>query len=281
MTRYGIDSLQIPTEQQLQVIAEQAGYTILGNYVNRGPFHTWAVPDADWWAMAAEYFADLVPYYVGQQAHGILTSEQGSADGWDAVANMRRCGFDEGSMCWLDMEYGTAESNEGGARAYAQAWAQQLRNAGFRAGLYSDTDTVPRIGHLFDGTIIADYVVTTGVFDHAAPTNGSFDPSSPPPSDGWQFGDHGTVAGIDCDYLSFTDSVALATIGGGMNVPPVPDDYQQKFGIKPDDPNGWPEVADNLEGIISQLQAELAAAQNTADCAGLQEKIDAAKAALA
>lgn len=71
--------------------------------------------------------------------------------------------------------------------------------------------------------------------------------------------------GTDLDVLSEDEEADLN--GGDMT--PVPQDYRDKFG-----PNvTWPGVAANLEGIISQVQAELAAAEST----DAQAKLDKIK----
>jgi hypothetical protein len=71
------------------------------------------------------------------------------------------------------------------------------------------------------------------------------------------------VAGLDQDCLA--PEYAQAILGGPpqaeppgavatVTCPAVPKDYQDKFGVGPDD---WPAVAANLEGIIHQVMAEI------------------------
>jgi hypothetical protein len=69
------------------------------------------------------------------------------------------------------------------------------------------------------------------------------------------------VAGLDQNCLSASYAEALGAPpvlaqerGEEVSCPPVPADYQEKFGLGAE---GWPGVAVNLEGIIRQVMGEL------------------------
>lgn len=205
---YGLDCLFAPSDNQARRMAA-LGWSVLGCYINTGPFHTWAHWTNDQVGICAKYFQFMVPIYVGQQAHGTLSADQGSIDGDDANVCAGAAGFNEEQPVCLDMEYGTYQSNPAGALDYLSAWVAKVNGAGHRAILYSDSYTIAHVGtpDLVDLTWGASYVVRNNAY--VKPPIGEFDPSSPPPWTGWQFGS-GTVANVSVDYSSWVDDVQLA-----------------------------------------------------------------------
>lgn len=85
---------------------------------------------------------------------------------------------------------------------------------------------------------------------------------------------------IDQDVMLESEIVSvlvMAAVPQEETEMPVPQDYQDKFGCGPTD---WTCVTDHLEGIIHQVQGELATATvtDTSDVAGLTAKLDKIKA---
>jgi len=112
----------------------------------------------------------FMPIWVGQQAtsicsHATLTAAQGTSDGQATAAMMA-------TYSWapqlaipvvLDLEGGTYTANPTTARAYATAWRDAVRSAGYLAYLYSSPTAINAFddaGVTFDGVWPADWYYT-------------------------------------------------------------------------------------------------------------------------
>ncbi len=113
----------------------------------------------------------FMPIWVGQQApticgHSALTAAQGKADG-EATATMMA------TYDWapnldipvvLDLEAGSYTYSESGAKAYAGAWRDAVRSAGYLAYLYSNPTAINALydaGIVFDGAWPASWFYTS------------------------------------------------------------------------------------------------------------------------
>lgn len=103
----------------------------------------------------------FMPIFVGQQSPSIcgastLTASQGTADGAAAAQRMAAFGWGANKnlpVC-LDLEAGTYSYSPAGAQAYAHAWRDAVRNAGYLAYLYSNPTAINTLydnGVKFDG----------------------------------------------------------------------------------------------------------------------------------
>jgi hypothetical protein len=226
MTKFGIDCVSPPTAFQARRIAT-AGYTFCIVYVG-GPYATpgnkngW--PNASVGAIAPHFTDGFIPIYVGQQnvpnnpnlAGGIMTYEQGKADGLQADAMTGACGFDSTTPLGLDLEAGNLQADPAGVRAYVSGWVESVNAAGHPAGLYGDIYTIAHLGtpDLIDWTFPASWHWTVPSWLAAFPNPqlgaNAADPAQPPPSTLWQFASGGQIAGVDVDLDSVTDTFDLA-----------------------------------------------------------------------
>jgi hypothetical protein len=206
---YGLDMLNAPSEMGARLM-HRLGWTWLNVYVG-GPYLSGHTP---WTARQLAVLADVgfqfLPLYVGQQATNGMTGDlsygQGVVDGTDATAATALCGFGQSTILGLDLEAGNPIDD---AREYIRGWVEVVNAAGHPAVLYCD----PRTAHdlaspdLIDFVWVADWVVR----DLRRAPIGRYDPSSDPPWDVWQFGG-GSVAGVQVDYNSATDTFPLAPL---------------------------------------------------------------------
>jgi len=110
--------------------------------------------------MASQLGWVFMPIYVGQQSPSIcgasnLSASRGTSDGNDAVAQMGAFGWEPNRkipVC-LDLEAGSYSNNPSGAMAYARAWRDAVRGAGYLAYLYSNPTA---INALYDASIVFD-----------------------------------------------------------------------------------------------------------------------------
>jgi len=102
----------------------------------------------------------FMPIFVGQQTSSIcgadtLTAAQGTTDGEAAAATMKSFGWDANQhipVC-LDLEAGSYGANPSGSLAYAKAWRDAVRSAGYLAYLYSNPTA---INALYDANVKFD-----------------------------------------------------------------------------------------------------------------------------
>ena len=112
----------------------------------------------------------FMPIWVGQQStaicsHATLTAAQGTSDGEATAAMMATYGWAPhlDIPVVLDLEEGTYTSSPTGSRAYATAWRDAVRTAGYLAYLYSSSDaivTYDNAGVAFDGVWPANWYYT-------------------------------------------------------------------------------------------------------------------------
>jgi hypothetical protein len=112
----------------------------------------------------------FMPIWVGQQAPSIcgrdtLTAAQGTTDGAATAAEMQVYGWGANLdiPVVLDLEGGTYTYSASSAQAYATAWRDAVRAAGYLAYLYSSStaiDTFDDAGVAFDGVWPADWLYT-------------------------------------------------------------------------------------------------------------------------
>jgi hypothetical protein len=103
----------------------------------------------------------FMPVYVGQQSSSIcsshtLTATQGQTDGTAAVARMKDFGWEPNLAIpvALDLEAGTYTYSGAGSRAYAKAWLETIRAAGYLGYIYSNPTAINGMyddGLKFDG----------------------------------------------------------------------------------------------------------------------------------
>lgn len=187
------------------------GWRFFGGYLG-GPraFHTWS--NADFHRLADVGFVFLpidVPATYPYDDVTALTWDQGWAEGLGADDRAGQCGFNEIQPVVMDVEYGDWQRGGQAYTDYADGWCAALHAAGHPTILYSDPRTIEAIGSHFDSTWAASYW-TTGR-QYQSPPWGQYDPSTPPPTDGWQFADNGYIAGVTLDLNSFRDGFPFAT----------------------------------------------------------------------
>lgn len=138
----GFDASQFPGEATMQWLKENTNLRWCGFYLGPAPSHH----DAGWMTHRATLEGwGLAPVYVGQELAGpgshLVSPAQGAIDGGEAARLMRTAGFQQGSVCFLDLEDGApfVEPRVG----YVVAWALALQGAtvqghpsGFHAGIY-------------------------------------------------------------------------------------------------------------------------------------------------
>ncbi len=113
----------------------------------------------------------FMPIWVGQQAPSIcgrstLTATQGKTDGEATAAMMAT--YDWAANLdipvVLDLEAGSYTYSESGAKAYAEAWRDAVRSAGYLAYLYSSPTAINALydaGIVFDGAWPASWLYTS------------------------------------------------------------------------------------------------------------------------
>jgi Domain of unknown function (DUF1906) len=159
--------------------------------------------------------------YVGRQAGGPLTRQQGRADAHDAIQIAKGFGYVDNFPLCLDIEQHTFDSAPAKTIEYARAWCTTVRGLGVRPGIYANPGPL-RAMH---GVVPADFVWVASWVSHVA---GPRDPRSAPklpaemwpnPSQrAWQYAgafDHERcrVLGIDVD-ISVADLGLLAHAPG-------------------------------------------------------------------
>ena len=168
----------------------------------------------------------FMPIFVGQQSSSIcgastLTGSQGTTDGQAAAQRMAAFGWQANRnipVC-LDLEAGSYSAHPSGAEAYAKAWRDAVRAAGYLAYLYSNPTA---INALYDNNV---------KFDGAWPASWFYSNfANVSPSDltqlgtrytnhnrAWQYAGSFSVSGagtVDGD----TSDLLLAPIPGGTNL---------------------------------------------------------------
>lgn len=134
--KLGFDISTAPSPTQLATLRQH--FDFCGCYLAPSPSHqdkSWMVAGI---ANARAIGFKFLPIYVGQQVIGPGshhdTAEQGKTDAVEASARMHDAGFALKSPVYLDLENGAPFPPAEGA--YAFAWLEGVRAAGFTPGVY-------------------------------------------------------------------------------------------------------------------------------------------------
>ena len=130
-------------------------------------------------SLATQLGWTFMPIYVGQQTSSIcgrdtVTAAQGTTDGQAAAALMATFGWQANHhipIC-LDLEGGTYSAEATNATAYAEAWRNAVRSAGYLAYVYSSPDGINGMvtaGVTFDGAWPAAWQYTG--FEDVSPSD--------------------------------------------------------------------------------------------------------------
>jgi len=176
-------------------------------------------------ALAASEDWTFMPTWVGQQAPSIcgastLTAAKGQTDGAAAAQVMQTFGWapDRDIPVALDLEAGSYTHSPSGALAYAGAWRDAVRSAGYLAYLYSNPTAINALfegGVKFDGVWPASWFFTS--FHDSAPDD--LDQLGTRYTDhvrAWQYAGEFAVTGagsVDAD----SSDLLLAPAPGGTN----------------------------------------------------------------
>lgn len=168
----------------------------------------------------------FMPIYVGQQSSSIcgahtLTAAQGTADGMDAAQVMATFGWKPNRnipVC-LDLEAGTYSASPSGAQAYAKAWRDAVRSAGYLAYLYSNPTAINAFYDAnvkFDGAWPASWFYTD--FANVKPEDlTQLGTRYTNKNRAWQYAGSFPVSGAG-DVDGDTSDLLLAPIPGGTNL---------------------------------------------------------------
>ena len=166
----------------------------------------------------------FMPIFVGQQSPSIcgastLTAAQGTADGQAAAQRMAAFGWGPNKnipVC-LDLEAGTYSYSPSGAQAYAHAWRDAVRNAGYLAYLYSNPTAINAFYDAnvkFDGAWPASWFYTA--FENVKPEDlTQLGTRYTHQNRAWQYGNFNVsgAGNVDGD----TSDLLLAPAPGGSN----------------------------------------------------------------
>lgn len=138
MTVYaGFDMSVFPGAAQMSWLIQNTNLRWCGFYLGPAPSHT----DDGWMDQRAALAAlgwGLLPIYLGQQTAGpgahSANPLQGSLDGTDAATLASGAGFPPGTYVYLDVEDGSAPSED--VVGYIHEWAHALVNGGYAPGFY-------------------------------------------------------------------------------------------------------------------------------------------------
>ncbi len=146
-TYLGFDRNEYPGDQSLQLLRQSFAYT--GYWLNNPPGAS-----ANSWqgkrrTIQRAGFGFLLLFNGRADAELKSTSNPGASDAAAAAKAARAEGFREGSVIFLDQEEGGRMLDE--QKQYVFAWADALRQAGFRPGVYCSGIEVTEP----DGTVIS------------------------------------------------------------------------------------------------------------------------------
>ncbi|MCW3477341.1 glycoside hydrolase domain-containing protein [Limobrevibacterium gyesilva] len=133
----GFDTSEFPGNAEMAWLRANTNLRWCGYYLGPAPSHA----STSWMGTRAALQAagwGIAPVYVGQQIAGPgrhnVSASQGTIDGNDAAALMRREGFPAGSCVYLDLEDGPPFSAP--RTNYVAAWVDAVAAAGLQAGVY-------------------------------------------------------------------------------------------------------------------------------------------------
>jgi hypothetical protein len=168
----------------------------------------------------------FMPIWVGQQStsicsHATLTAAQGTTDGQATAAMMAtyNWGANLDIPVVLDLEAGAYTSSPTGAKAYATAWRDAVRSAGYLAYLYSSPTAINAFddaGVAFDGVWPADWYYTAFKSTAKPADLTQLGTRYPGTTRAWQYAGNVTTSGaggVDADV----SDLLLAPPPGGTN----------------------------------------------------------------
>lgn len=169
----------------------------------------------------------FMPIWVGQQStsicsHATMTAAQGTTDGQATAAMMSTYGWGPNLdiPVVLDLEAGAYTSNPTASRAYATAWRDAVRAAGYLAYLYSSPTAINAYddaGVAFDGVWPADWYYTAFKSTAKPSDLTQLGTHYPGQTRAWQYAGNVTTAsagGVDADV----SDLLLAPPPGGTNI---------------------------------------------------------------
>jgi Domain of unknown function (DUF1906)/LysM domain len=224
MTETGLDRAEAPAVDLCVKAAQDAGASWWNVYIGGDAF----LAASGWTPALVQSMARLglkfMATYVGQQAGGNLTRQQGSGDGADAIAAMVAFGWQPGNPCCLDIECATYWSAPQGAIEYATSWCAAVRAGGYRPGVYScPVGLIALAAH--GGLSLPDFVwlgsLVANVPTRLDPHQAAGLPDALWPGDGqriWQYAGRGAIAAGMEVGISVSDPGCLA---GGPDLIPA------------------------------------------------------------
>jgi hypothetical protein len=147
------DGAIAPTPSQAKALFADGGRVYGGYLASQGTTHSWSPQD---FATVKTAGFTVIPIYVAQLYHGPGSAQSGAQDGRSAVEQAHRLGMPPGTKIALDVE---ADRGAGPAvMAYAQAWAETVRQLGHVPGLYGTAQLCNQAGTRFDWIWVAHYI---------------------------------------------------------------------------------------------------------------------------
>jgi hypothetical protein len=219
----GVDRAGAFSQSEANTLATSDGVQWAGVYIggpcNAGTGWTKSVVSG----LATNQSWTFMPIYVGQQSSSIcgshtLTATQGTTDGKAAAADMATFGWapNQNIPVCLDLEAGTYSFSASESLAYAKAWRDAVRAAGYLAYIYSNPDGINGLetgGATFDGAWPASWFYTS--FENVSPSDLNQLTSYTGTTRAWQYASFtSSVGGIDAD----TSDLLLAPAPGGTNL---------------------------------------------------------------
>jgi len=133
----GFDTSIYPGDAKMELLRQQGNVAFTGFYLAPAPSHF----DTSWMDNRQK-LQDLgygfAPIYVGRQQSGpgshILTADQGTADGQNAVQLAGDAGFPDQSVLYLDIE--TGPPIHAAFLEYYKAWVEAVAQGNFTPGVY-------------------------------------------------------------------------------------------------------------------------------------------------
>ena len=133
----GFDTSIYPGDAKMELLRQQGNVAFTGFYLGPAPSHE----DSSWMGNRQK-LQDLgygfAPIYVGRQQSGpgqhILTADQGTADGQNAVQLAGDAGFPEHSVLYLDIESGPPIHQK--TLDYYKIWVEAVAQGNFTPGVY-------------------------------------------------------------------------------------------------------------------------------------------------
>jgi Domain of unknown function (DUF1906) len=227
-TRGMLDRRDAPDLATAEAAALSIGADAWNVYIG-GPFFQGTGWTPDFVRQLAERGFSFLPTYVGQQRsdnpdhpwHGILTAEQGSVDGQEAVALLSSYGWTPGNPVCLDVEADTFALEPNNTLAYVGAWAARVRAAGYRPGVYANPGPLAAMAALKDSQQQIDFVWVASWISHARDASlrinqiHSFD-SSLWSDDGcraWQYA--GSFDDQECQVMGLSVDISITDVVAG------------------------------------------------------------------